>query len=384
MTQREFYINNPEYYNWVTKAEQSGLVYRLAEEYYKYTDIDIPYQYKINGERYIVPVFFDYDWIQPRKLSSVLYHYDSDPSVKHDDSSLKEIARRSAITEHNRGGYVSEYLWNNPTIGVNKIMSGSKGLSTQLTDYYTVRSTSSQFNNELYQTAYNCGLSPKTSRKEITNNLHDMNFPVRDTSYGKNIIIESDQPFLLGQTTMTIFNTTDGLYYPIEYRNNRVTESPGWENVIPTGVVQPEVEPNSDLQTGYTQISLNDILYKKATSELFNHNYSAEQLQKDETNDKLSYITLGYGIDAVNSHIHLYNLLYIHDTELADTLISKTAQAWGSEYISLNKLSNKYKLQNLIGEKTMIPYNIPAVVESLQYLQNNGVKLPIAISRDVQ
>lgn len=380
MTEREFYIHNPDYYRWLSKAEQEGLVYQIAEEYYKYTDVDVPYHYTVNGNRHIVPVFFEYEWMEPKDLSSVIYNYNSTPFVNHSDSALKEIGRRSAITQNERGGDVSEYIWNNPTIGVEEVLSGSKGIATQLTDYYTVRSTSSEYNNELYRAAYNQGLSPTASKEQIRESLHSMDFPIRNQSYGRDIIIESERPFLLGQSTMTIFNTEDGLYYPIEYRNNRVTESPGWKNIIPTGVIQPEIEPDNSLEDGYQQISLNEILYTKTAAELFNKQYSAAQLEEDEANDKLSYINLGYGIDAVNSHIQLYNLLFVTDPELSETLISQMTQTWSSEYISMVDLSNKYQLQELLEEKTMIPYNIPAVIEALKYLENTDVSIPLNIS----
>lgn len=380
MTEREFYIHNPEYYRWLSQAEQEGLVYQIAEEYYKYTDVDIPYHYTVNGTRHIVPVFFEYEWMNPKDLSSVIYNYNSKPFVNHSDSALKEIGRRSAIKQNERGGEVSEYLWNNPTIGVEEVLSGSKGIATQLTDYYTVRSTSSEYNNELYKAAYDKELSPTASKEQIRKSLHSMEFPIRDQSYGRNVIIESERPFLLGQSTMTIFNTEDGLYYPIEYRNNRVTESPGWKNIIPTGVIQPEIDPDKSLKDGYQQISLQNLLYNKTAAELFNKQYSATQLEEDESQDKLSYINLGYGIDAVNSHIQLYNLLIVTDTELSETLISKMTQTWSSEYISMVDLSNKYQLQELLEEKTMIPYNIPAVVEALKYLENTDISIPLSIS----
>jgi hypothetical protein len=327
-------------------------------------------------------VFLEPEWLLSRDLSSVIYHYNNNPQITHDKDALKEIARRSASKNNEQGGVLSQYLWNNPTIGVNKILDGSKGLSTQLTDYYTVRSTSGRFNHELYKKAYEHDLSPNASISQIRKEIEQMSFPYRDRSYGNSTIIESDNPFLLGQTTITIFKTEEGLYYPLEYRNNRVTESPGWKNIIPTGVIQPEPLPDEDLEGNYQSISLRDIVYRKATSELFNKDYSVAELKEDASENKLVYKNLGYGIDAVNSHIHLYNLLYVQDTQLSEKLLSKITQAWSSEYISIYDLSNKYQLQDILSEQTVIPYNIPAIVESLLYLQSEySVDLPINVSR---
>lgn len=380
-----------DYYKWRAEAQRNGLLHDAALAYY-ISDSKHLYTIAIDGELETAPIFTYRRWLAPNNnLDFPIESIESDPITdNYNEDAIREMTRSIAAADDSWEGESDEYIWNGPVYGAVSATTDSIGFRLVESDYYTVKSAAASLKDELYRSLYERGLEPDAPYLDVVDHINEIDTPLRDKYYQKfeDVLEFRDGPRLAGCSAVTVFNTGDDYVIPIATRSSKVSESAGWKNPLPAGVLQPPRGESKDL----ANIDSEDIsVLKEHILDEFRGSLLNEETQEDGINELKQLLdtddaTLGYtasGIDCKQTYMQFYGIIFIDDPEYYNTYIKdQELGGWETESVELVSVSDGDTLKNLLSRKVMNPYNLLGLSEALFVLRDSfDIDLPFDLQR---
>lgn len=380
-----------DYYEWRTEAQQNGLLHDAALAYY-ISDSKHLYTIAIDGELETAPIFTYRKWLAPNEnLDFPVESIEGDAvTEEYDTDAIREMTRSIAAAGESWEGNSDDYIWNGPVYGAISATTDSIGFRLVESDYYSVKSSASKLKDELYRSLYERGLEADAPYLDVVDHINEIDTPLRDKYYQKfeDVLEFHDGPRLAGCSAVTVFNTGDDYVIPIATRSSKVSESAGWKNPVPAGVLQPPRGESEEL----AEVDSEDI---SVLTEHILDEFCGTLLNEENQNDGMTDLkalldtddaTLGYtasGIDCKQTYIQFYGILFIDDPEYYQTYIDgQELGGWETESVELVSVSDSEALKNLLSRKVMNPYNLLGLSEALFVLRDSfDIDLPFDLQR---
>lgn len=380
-----------EYYEWRKNAQRHGLLHDATLAYYL-SDSKHLYTIAVDGDLETAPIFTYRKWLEPHHpLDTPIGGVSSDPIVDdYDEDVMLEMAKSIAYTDGSYEGDADEYIWNDPVFAANNATTETLSFNLVESDYFTVKNAAVQLKDELYRSLYERGVEPDAPYLDVVDHINEINTPLRDEYYRnfEQVLKFHDGPRLAGCSVVSVFNTGDDYVIPIETRSSKVSESSGWKNPIPAGVLQPaegEAERLAQMDTDDLTILQEHIFeeYKGSFLDEDNQEEGLEALQEALETDDGHLIYTSSGIDCKQTYLQFYGLLFIDDPEYYEEHIEgHDLGGWEAEKVELVSLSDGERLKELLDRHTMNPYNLLGFAEALFTLRDvYDIELPIDLSR---
>lgn len=364
-----------DYYEWRSKAEESGLLHRMAVSYYL-EDSKQLYGALLNGEAITAPIFTYRDWVEVTDIEYPIRSFDEDKVSDFDREPLEEVARVMGHRDGNDDAEIEDYMWNGPVYGVESCEREGIHFDLVAADYYTVRERAARLEEEMYRGLYDAGFDPDASYQELYEQGNEVDTPYRDKVVPdfEEAVEFHDAPRLAGGNAVTIFNTGDGYKIPMIKRSGTVSESSGWWSPLPCGVFQPYHEDEG----AYPK--LRNHLYKEFAEYMFGLSPSdplpddfepieeLDDILTDDSSDS-ALVHTATGIDCKNTNVQFYGALIIDDPEYYDQYINGLSDSWEFEEYRLVDVTDGEMLQKILNINVTNPYNVLGLCEALMLLE---------------
>lgn len=380
-----------EYYEWRQKAQKNGLLHDATLAYYL-SDSKHLYTIAVDGDLETAPIFTYRKWLEPHHpLDTPIAGVSPDPIVDdYEEDAMLEMVKTIAYNDGNFEGESDEYIWNGPVFAANKASTDTLSFNLVESDYFTVKTAAVKLKDELYRSLYERGVAADAPYLDVVDHINEIETPLRDEYYRnfEQVLEFHDGPRLAGCSVVSVFNTGDGYVVPIETRSSKVSESAGWKNPIPAGVLQPaegEAERLADMDSEDLTILQEHIFeeYKGSFLDEENETEGLEALEDVLQTDDGKLIYTSAGIDCKQTYLQFYGLLFIDDPEYYEEYIEgQDLGGWEAEDVELVSLSDGDRLKELLDRHTMNPYNLLGFAEALFTLRDvYDIELPIDLSR---
>jgi len=378
-----------EFYEWRDKAQNHGLLHDASLAYYL-SDSKHLYTISVDGELETAPIFTYRKWLEPHHpIDSPIFGVSSDPIVgEYEEDAMVEMVKSIASADGSYKGESDEYIWNGPVFAANKASTDSLSFNLVESDYFTVKTPAIKLKDELYRSLYERGVAPDAPYLDVVDHINEIETPLRDEYYHnfEQVIEFHDGPRLAGCSVVTVFNTGDDYVIPIETRSSKVSESAGWKNPVPAGVLQPaegEAKEIAHKDSDDLNILQEHILQEYSGIFLDGDMDGLKALKDVLQTDDGNLIYTSAGIDCKQTYLQFYGLLFIDDPEYYQEHIEgKELGGWESEKVEMVSLSDKETIKSLLDRHTMNPYNLLGFAEALFTLRDAyDIELPLDLTR---
>lgn len=378
-----------EYYEWRNEAQRNGLLHDATLAYYL-SDSKHLYTIVVDGELETAPIFTYRKWLQPlqpidRPIAAV---QDESIESEYDEEALLPMVKSMAVANGKDSGTANDFVWNGPVFAAINARTESPSYTLVESDYYTVKTSSEQLKEELYRSLYDRGVDADAQYLDIVDHINEIDTPLRDKYYQnfEDVLQFRDGPRLVGGSAVTVFNTGDEYVIPIATRSSMVSESPGWRNPLPAGVLQPPEDDTPEPSNDDFSVLEDHVLTEFYESFLENQDDDIEafnQLESLLADEDAHMLYTASGIDCKQTYIQFYGLLFVDDPEYYQQYIAdKDFSNWESEDVEMVSLSDEETLKELLSRHTMNPYNLLGFAESLFAMRDIfDVELPFPLDR---
>lgn len=378
-----------EYYEWRNEAQRNGLLHDATLAYYL-SDSKHLYTIVVDGDLETAPIFTYRKWLQHIKPidKPIAAVQDEAITEEYDEDALLPMVKSIAVANGKSSGTADDYVWNGPVFAAINARTESPSYTLVESDYYTVKTSAEQLKEELYQSLYDRGVDADAAYLDIVEHINEIDTPLRDKFYQtfKDVLQFRDGPRLVGGSAVTVFNTGDDYVIPIAKRSSNVSESAGWRNPIPAGVLQPPEDGTPEPESTNFSVLEDHILTEFYESFLDGQEDDIEGFDELETllsEEDAHLMYTSSGIDCKQTYVQFYGLLYVDDPEYYEKYIAdKDFANWEADEVELVSISDEDTLKNLLSRHTMNPYNLLGFAEALFAMRDVfDVELPFPLDR---
>lgn len=380
-----------DFYEWRQEAQKNGLLHDATLAYYL-SDSKHLYTIVIDGELETAPIFTYRKWLAADSDFDKPIEGVSADSIKneYEDDVIQQMVEAIAYNDDSTDGNVGDYVWNGPVYSAINATTDTMNFRLVESDYFTVKNSAVQLKNELYRSLYERGVDADAPYLDVVDHINEIETPLRDKYYRtfEDVLQFRDGPRLAGSSAVTVFNTGDDYVIPIATRSAKVSESAGWKNPIPAGVLQPpegEGEELSKVDSEDITVLQEHILDEFRGS--FLDDDSAErgmmELHRMLEEDDAHMMYTSAGIDCKQTYVQFYGMLMVDDPAYYEKYIEgEELGGWETESVELVSVSDGEKLKQLLDRHVMNPYNLLGFAEALFTLRDVfDVELPIDLTR---
>jgi len=380
-----------DFYEWRQEAQKNGLLHDATLAYYL-SDSKHLYTIVVDGDLETAPIFTYRKWLAADADFDKPIEGVSEEPIREefDDGVIREMVEAIAYNDDSLDGDIEDYVWNGPVYAAINATTDTMNFRLVESDYFTVKNSAVKLKNELYKSLYERGVEPDAPYLDVVDHINEIDTPLRDKYYRtfEQVLQFRDGPRLAGSSAVTVFNTGDDYVIPIATRSSKVSESAGWKNPLPAGVLQPPEGEGKELSTVKSENLT--VLQEHILDEFrgaFLDDSSAErglmELHRMIENEDAHMMYTSAGIDCKQTYVQFYGMIMIDDPEYYQKYIEgEDLGGWESESVEMVSVSDEEKIKELLDRHVMNPYNLLGFSEALFTLRDVfDVELPIELSR---
>lgn len=380
-----------DFYEWRQEAQKNGLLHDATLAYYL-SDSKHLYTIVVDGELETAPIFTYRTWLSTDESLDKPIEGVSEEPIKneYEDETIQEMVEAVAYNDGNFDGDIEDYVWNGPVYAAINATTDTMNFRLVESDYFTVKNSAVKLKNELYRSLYERGVEPDAPYLDVVDHINEIDTPLRDKYYRtfEQVLQFRDGPRLAGSSAVAVFNTGDDYVIPIATRSSKVSESAGWKNPLPAGVIQPPEGQGEELsKVGSEELT---VLQEHILDEFrgsFLDDDSAErgmmELHRMLEDDDAHMMYTSAGIDCKQTYVQFYGLIMVDDPAYYEKYIEgQDLGGWESESVELVSVSDEEAVKELLDRHVMNPYNLLGFSEALFTLRDVfDIELPLDLSR---
>lgn len=356
------------YLQWRTQAEQTGLGWIAAREYYRcrHPQFDA-YTASIDGDTHTYPLFTTDDWLTPETgLDTVSLTINDESRTDINRDYIQSVVDRvTHLTDTNPT--ISEHLWNGDIYALDSINPTSPALTLRQSDYFTALTTNERLSEELLQVLYTHGVPTDGTATECRDAIDKNTFPNRaETAATRNSFFTHSDYSAVGLGALTAVETGDDVLFPVFQRGEQLPVDATLYNIPPAGTLSPG-------ELG-DERSLRQFLLTELGEELFGSEGEVGSTElttrvRDQISTGDVYLDyLGVGVDMYRTNTHLRSLLYVDDATLGERVIADAESNWEGGDIEWVSIRDTPRLKEFLQPNRLPPEHAMNVIEGVRRL----------------